>query len=607
MQTVVKSKLAILSEKSDLTTLFAEHEPVTLTLNEIKNTHYAIDILIIDGSAGFSGKNLDILSGKKNKEFAKIIYLLEEKSNINIRHFIQIKCDFYLYKNEISSDFLHKQWQNLTQKEQDEAYLSLSTELNQQYETLKTELEIKLFEKTKNLIESRKQVFEINNRVEILRKSLFATTEVKSLPEAENILNDLLVGFNLVTWLKIIKIGDVQQFESELKTHFDSSFYSSTIKINAEEFNIYFFKGDRRAFKKKDLNFFSKLSESLQINLNRYNNLLLLQQNERLFDLAFHSSPQPIIILDKDYHVFQANLAAEQKADAVADTLNNNLKCYELLFNRTKPCTSCQLGTKFEVQQDIKTYRVQSNKFNNSMTSNNHYWIHFYEDISEQKALESKFQQTARLSELGLVSSSIAHELNNPLGGILSYLQIMKMELPATHPFISDIQILIDAANRMKKHIEDLLFFSRKEDLVKLEKADIHEIIQKNLDLMQLQLKKDHLTVVYQPTEKLVLHDISVLHFRNTIHLVFQFLLHKLKMKKQSKPNFSGLVEVKISQDQINTYVSFSANLGPHNLKLNSNDLSLITLEKSILNQKFQLVISEPQPLWLQLLIKLPF
>ena len=608
----LKSKLAILTtEKSHLRGCFPEHEPLLLSLQDLKNNSYNIDILLCDGSLEYQDEDLNILAQKKNKEFSKMIYLFSENSQINLHVLASLKSDFYFYENELNSnsflDFLHSEWQILTKKEQDETYLNLSSELNEQYEVLKTELETKLFEKSKNLIESRKQIFEINNRVEILRKTLFATTEVKSLEAAEIVLNDLLVGFNLVTWLKIIKEKDVAQFEHDLKTQLDSVFYFTTIKINTDFFNIYIFKGDRRAFKKQDLNYFTKLTEALQINLNRYNNLLSLQQNERLFDLAFHSSPHPIIIIDHDYQIFQANLAAEKKADDTKD----NLKCFELLFGRNKPCTGCRLGSKFEIQHDVKTYAVQSSKFNNSINSDSNYWVHFYEDISEQKALESKFQQTARLSELGLISSSIAHELNNPLGGILSYLQVMKLELPANHPFIADINSLTDAANRMKKHIEDLLFFSRKEDPIKLESADIREIFQKNLDLMQMQLKKEHMLVSYQQAHKLeiqkpVLHKISILHFRNTIHLVFQFFLHKLKLKRQNKSSFKGLVEVKISQDQINSYLSFSSNLGPHDLKLNSNDLSLITLEKSILDQGFQLVISEPQPLWLQLLIKMP-
>jgi two-component system, NtrC family, sensor kinase len=599
---VVKAKLALLSADSSLSALLAEHTPVVLSFADLKNNTYDIDILIYDSSLPLRPAELDYLASKKGREFLRIIFLLQKKSPLDLKSLSCLQSHYYIDREDLNASYLHAQWQELTQQEQDETYLSLSTELNQQYETLKTELEDRLSEKSKNLIESRKQIFEINNRVEVLRKSLYATSEVKSLKEAEIVLNDLLVSFAIITWLKIINPEDVERFEADLKTHLDSNFHSNKITINSQDFYIYFFKGDRRAFKKPDLNYFSKLTEALQINLNRYNNLLSLQQSERLFDLAFHSSPHPIIIIDNDYHVFQANLAAEQKADDSQD----NLKCHELLFGRPKPCIGCHLGSKFEIQHDVKTYAVQSSKFNNLIDSSKIYWIHLYEDVSEQRALESKFQQTARLSELGLISSSIAHELNNPLGGILSYLQIMKMELPAQHPFLADITFLTEAANRMKKHIEDLLLFSRKEDSIKLEKVDLNEVLQKNLDLLQMQLKKEHLLVSFQQLNNNFTQQVSILHFRNSIHLVFQFLLYKLKLKRQNKSNFSGLVEVKISQDQINSYLSFSSNLGPHDLQLNTNDLSLISLEKSILDQGFQLVISEPKPLWMQLLITMP-
>lgn len=598
----IKTKLGILSEQKKWVQIFAEHDPVAITKDELLNQKYSVDILITDRTSTNTKDVTRFLNLKKNINFKKLIYLTEKNQDESLQYLSQFRADFFLEAEDVTSEFLYQQWQNLTQQEQDETYLSLSTELNQQYEILKSELEAKLFEKSKNLIESRKQIFEINNRFEVLRKTLYLTTEVKNLGEAESAFNDLLVGFNLITWLKIIHQSQIQHLEDDLKAQFESTYYISKITINNQDYGICFFKGDRRSFRKTDLNYFDKLAEALQINLNRYNNLLSLQQNERLFDLAFHSSPHPIIVIDQDYNTFQANLAAEKKADVN----NENLKCYELLFGRNKPCTGCKLGSKFEIQHDVKTYAVQSNRFGNTMDSEKNYWVHFYEDISEQKALEGKFQQTARLSELGLISSSIAHELNNPLGGIISYLQIMKMELPSQHPFLKDIEVLNDAAQRMKKHIEDLLFFSRKEDAVKLESVDLNELFQKNLDLLQLQLKKEHLIISYQMPATSHIHQVSVIHLRNIIHLVFQFLLHKLKLKKQSKANFNGLVEVKISQDQINSYLIFSSNLGPHDFKYNSNDLSLITLEKSILDQGFQLVISEPQPLWLQLLIKLP-
>lgn len=311
---VVKSKVALLSQRPEVKAQLAAHEPLMLTANDIRSTIHDVDILIFDNSSQLSDEDLQIISSKKGKEFLKIAFVFDQQNHVSTHKLALLNCDFYLEPEQITTDFLFEQWELLNQQEQDETYLSLSAELNQQYELLRNELETKLHEKSRNLIESRKQIFEINNRVEILRKSLFATTEVKNLGEAETVLNDLLVGFNLITWLKIVPAKDSARFENDLKTKLDCTYIYNRITINNHEYDVYFFKGDRRAFKKPDLNYFSKLTEALQINLNRYNNLLSLQQNERLFDLAFHSSPHPIIIIDNNYEVFQANLAAEKKA-----------------------------------------------------------------------------------------------------------------------------------------------------------------------------------------------------------------------------------------------------------------------------------------------------
>jgi hypothetical protein len=114
------------------------------------------------------------------------------------------------------------------------------------------------------------------------------------------------------------------------------------------------------------------------------------------------------------------------------------------------------------------------------------------------------------------------------------------------------------------------------------------------------------LKIVFQDGPEHITAHISPLHFRSSIHLIFQYFLQQLKIKKISKPQMTGLVQVKIFQDQMNSYLNFSSNLGPLDAIAKTNDMSLISLEKNILDQGFQMIISEPQPGWIQILITLP-
>lgn len=603
----LKSKLAFLDSNFQLSQKFADYEPSILPRNQLSETLLDIDILVLS-SQDLQDYSVTVALEKKRKnaEISKFILAIDpaKKDSFAIQSYNQIQPDLVIQENQLDSDVFLQLLEDINQFEQDESYLNLSSELNSQYEIIKEELEKKLDEKTKNLIESRKQIFEINNRFEFLRKTLYVTSKVSSIQQAEGELNDLLTQQNKITWLKIVSEKEVEKFETDLGDQFQSTFYKFPIHINHIEYWIYFFKADTKPFKKSDLDYFKKLGETLQINLNRYANLVSLQQSERLFDLAFHSSPHYIMVLDQNYQVLQTNLAIEKNIKDIDNS--DKSKCFEILFGRTTPCIGCKLGEKFQIQDGLRTLRVQSNSFNLNEEDETNYWIHLYEDISEQTALENKFQQTARLTELGLISSSIAHELNNPLGGIISYLQIMKMDFPPDHPFQQDILLMHETAQRMKKIIEDLLIFSRKESPLQIEKISIYDLVLKTTDLLQIQLKKENLKISMKEPVEPIMHSLSVLHFRNSIHLVFQYFLQKLKLKKLTQSNYTGLVEVKIFQDQMISYLNFSGNLGPYDAQTNTNDMTLITLEKSLLDQGFQIVTSEALPGWIQILISLP-
>lgn len=599
----LKSKLSFFCQDQTLVEKFKVYEPLYLNQTDLQRP-WQIDVLVIECSL-LQNENLKIFEQKKHlKEILKIILVFDEKfqSLISINDFNLLQPNSIQTIQSLKSTHFIALDEEISQAAQDESYLYLSTELNSQYESIKFELEQQLIEKTTHLLKSRKHIFEINNRIELLRKALFVTSKIHEPAEAEDQLNHFLTKNGKVTWFKIIPSNDIEKFETDLKEKIPSTFYKANLKIASTLYGVFFIKGDKKSFKKSDVIFFDKIVDNLQINLSRYIYLASLQQSERLLDLAFHSSPHYIIVIDEKYQILQANLAAEKKA---VEFKEQN-KCYELLFNRTSPCQHCKLGQRFQVQNNNLTYQVQSNHFQISEDSQQKFWIHLYEDISEQKTLESKFEQMARLSELGLISSSIAHELNNPLGGIISYLQLMKMDLPITHPFLSDIELMNQTALRMKKIIEDLLVFSRKEEDLKLEVIALQEIVQKSLSHIQMQLKKENLKVSLQEYEQPITHAASALHLRSTIHFIFQFLIQQLKTKKITRPQLTGLVEVKIFQDQINSYLSFLSNLGPLELQVKTNDISLISLEKNILDQGFRVLFSEPKPDWVQILITLP-
>ena len=90
--------------------------------------------------------------------------------------------------------------------------------------------------------------------------------------------------------------------------------------------------------------------------------------------------------------------------------------------------------------------------------------------VSVQQALK----QSEKMASMGQLSAGIAHELNNPLGVVIMYSNILLDELPKNAEAHSDLKLIVEQANRCKKIVGGLLNFARKNQVnpseVKLER-----------------------------------------------------------------------------------------------------------------------------------------
>jgi PAS domain S-box-containing protein len=124
----------------------------------------------------------------------------------------------------------------------------------------------------------------------------------------------------------------------------------------------------------------------------------------------------------------------------------------------------------------------------------------YVRDQTEQKQREEKrladiFQtrQHQKLESIGTLASGVAHEINNPIMGILNYAQLIIDE--KTDPSISEFaQEIIWESNRIAEITKDLLYYSRQQKQTH-SPADINDIIQRTLSLINGVLKKDQIEV----------------------------------------------------------------------------------------------------------------
>lgn len=103
-------------------------------------------------------------------------------------------------------------------------------------------------------------------------------------------------------------------------------------------------------------------------------------------------------------------------------------------------------------------------------------------NLSNEKLLTTQeaLRQSEKLAGMGQLSAGIAHELNNPLGVITMYSNILKEELPANDPMQKDLELIVEQADRCKKIVGGLLNFARKNQ-VNFTETDINHLTENSI------------------------------------------------------------------------------------------------------------------------------
>jgi signal transduction histidine kinase len=125
---------------------------------------------------------------------------------------------------------------------------------------------------------------------------------------------------------------------------------------------------------------------------------------------------------------------------------------------------------------------------------------------------EKELLHQAKLASVGQLAAGVAHELNNPLGTILLYSDVMFKEATEDDPHRDDLKMIINEVIRCKTIVGDLLNFARQHE-ISAQDVDLHALLNEviNKTRVRPRYEKIEFKCEFDPNLPLIQADASQL------------------------------------------------------------------------------------------------
>lgn len=228
-----------------------------------------------------------------------------------------------------------------------------------------------------------------------------------------------------------------------------------------------------------------------------------LRESEEKLSGIINSISDQIIIVNEQLNIVWANDVARQ---LFGPELIGK-KCYTVYSRRNQPCKDCLIkkclndGNKHE--KEINLIANNGNQMNFLVTTNVYksykdgrpqMVIAIFHDITEIKKLQAETMRAAHLASIGELAAGVAHEINNPINGIINLAQLL---INKSDPKSLEYDIanrIVKEGDRIANIVSSLLSFARKGNRQK-NPINLNEILVDTFALVEVQLRKDDINL----------------------------------------------------------------------------------------------------------------
>jgi PAS domain S-box-containing protein len=179
--------------------------------------------------------------------------------------------------------------------------------------------------------------------------------------------------------------------------------------------------------------------------------------------------------------------------------------------------------------------------------------IGIFKDLRERLKMERELQKTReallqseKLAAMGRLTSQIAHELNNPIYGIMNTLELLKTEIPPESKRRRILELSLSEIQRLSEMLRNMLSFSKPEEEAR-RPVRINDLLEGILLMMEKQMKEANIKVETRFSPEIP----EVMASTNQMR---QVMLNILKNAKEAMPK-GGTLTVRTKGDDRNVMI----------------------------------------------------
>jgi PAS domain S-box-containing protein len=225
---------------------------------------------------------------------------------------------------------------------------------------------------------------------------------------------------------------------------------------------------------------------------------------------------EEIIVLNSNYQVISANPYALNMLQR-KDKEVKGAYCYQLLHGKSEICSQCPAQKTFQTGEPSKGYYIQTGKnglavevevntFPITEVGGEIYRVIMtLRDISLERRLREQDIQLERLATISRLTSSILHQINNPLASIKNYLHLTNHEVPPNCTSSEYLRLIREEIDRITNILRQLTILQSFENGMGSWPIDINRIIENTvkslgkLPYIKLELAEDIPSITLSP------------------------------------------------------------------------------------------------------------